>query len=175
MLLPIKDRMPQPKINNQISAPELLILDEEGKSLGKMTKEAALNLAKERGLDLIEIAANAKPPVVRLMSFDKFRYQQEKKLKKQRAQEKGPEMKQVQISIREAAHDLQMKASRVNEFLTEGHPVEIFLVLRGREKGNKDFAKEKLANFLKMISQEHKVIMEPRFGGRGLTAQLIKK
>lgn len=154
---------------------ELLVLDEEGKSLGKMSKEAALGLAKEKRLDLIEIAPNAKPPVARLMSFDKFRYQQEKKLKKQRTQEKGQEMKQVQISIREAAHDLQMKAGRVNEFLNEEHPVEIFLVLRGREKANKDFAKEKLANFIKMIDPEHKVIMEPRFGGRGFIMQIIKK
>lgn len=140
-----------------------------------MTKEAALTLAKEKGLDLIEIAASAKPPVVRLMSFDKFRYQQEKKLKKQRAQQKGQEMKQVQISIREATHDLQMKAGRVNEFLKEGHPVEVLITLRGREKGNKDFAKEKLANFIKIIDPEHKVMMAPRVGGRGISTQLIKK
>ena len=153
----------------------MMVLDEDGKSLGVMKRDVALKLAQEQGLDLIEIAANAKPPVVRLMSFDKFRYQQEKKIKKQQAQQKGQEMKQVQISIREALHDLQMKASRVNEFLAEGHPVEILMTLRGREKANKDFAREKLANFVKMINPEHKVIMEPRVGGRGIGMQVIKK
>ncbi len=152
-----------------------MVIDEEGKALGKMGREAALVLAKEKGLDLIEIAANAKPPVVRLMSFDKFRYQREKKLKKQKAQEKGQEMKQVQISIREALHDLQMKAERVNSFLAEGHQVEIMMTLRGREKANKDFAKEKLRDFMKIINPEHKLIMEPRVGGRGIALQITKK
>ncbi len=156
-------------------APEMMVVDEEGGNLGKMTKDAALKLAQEKGLDLIEIAPMAKPPVARIMSFDKFRYQQEKKFKKQRAQQKGQEMKQVQISIREAKHDLQMKADRVNEFLAEGHPVEILMTLRGREKANKDFAREKLANFIKMINPEHRVIMEPRVGGRGIGMQVIKR
>lgn len=153
----------------------MMVVDEEGKNLGKMSRDSALSLAREKGVDLIEIAPNAKPPVVRVMSFDKFRYQQEKKLKKQRTQQKGQEMKQVQISIREAVHDLQMKAERVNEFLEEGHPVEILMTLRGREKANKDFAREKLNNFIKMINPEHKVIMEPRVGGKGIGMQIIKR
>ena len=166
--------MPLPRINNQITAPEVMVIDESGKSLGKMAKDAAIALAKEKGLDLIEIAASAKPPVARIMSFDKFRYQQEKKLKKQRAQQKGQEMKQVQISIREAAHDLQMKADRVNKFMAEGNQVEIVMTLRGREKANKDFAKEKLNQFITMINPEHKVITEPKVGGRGIYMQVVK-
>lgn len=152
-----------------------MVIDEEGTSLGKLAKEEAFKIAKEKGLDLIEIAPMAKPPVARIMSFDKFRYQQEKKFKKQRAQQKGQEMKQVQISIKEALHDLQMKAERVNKFLSEGNQVEIVMVLRGREKANKDFAREKLANFIKMIDPEHKVIMEPRVGGRGIGMHIVKK
>lgn len=152
-----------------------MVIDEEGKALGKLAKEEAFKIAKEKGLDLIEIAPMAKPPVARIMSFDKFRYQQEKKFKKQRAQQKGQEMKQVQISIKEALHDLQMKAERVNKFLSEGNQVEIVMVLRGREKANKDFAREKLANFIKMIDPEHKVIMEPRVGGRGIGMHIVKK
>lgn len=152
-----------------------MIIDEEGRGLGKMTRDAALSLAKEKSLDLILIVPTAKPPVARVMSFDKYRYQLEKKLKKQRGRQKGQEMKQVQISIREALHDLQMKADRVNQFLAEGHVVEILLTLRGREKANKDFAKEKLANFLKMINPDHKVMMEPKFGGRGIGMQVVKK
>lgn len=152
-----------------------MIIDDEGKSLGKMGRDAALSLAKEKGLDLIEIAPTAKPPVARIMSFDKFRYQQEKKFKKQRAQQKGQEMKQVQVSIKEAVHDLQVKAGRVNKFLSEGNQVEIVMVLRGREKANKDFAREKLANFVKMIDPEHKVVMTPKVGGRGINMQVAKK
>lgn len=152
-----------------------MVIDEEGKSIGKIKKDDALKLAQEKGLDLIEIAPMAKPPVARIMSFDKFRYQQEKKFKKQRAQQKGQEMKQVQVSIKEAVHDLQVKADRVNKFLSEGNQVEIVMVLRGREKANKDFAREKLANFIKMIDPEHKVIMAPKVGGRGINMQVVKK
>ena len=152
-----------------------MVIDDEGKSLGQISKDAALKVAKDKGLDLIEIAPMAKPPVARIMSFDKFRYAQEKKLKKQGAKKKGQEMKQVQVSIKEALHDLQVKAERVNKFLSEGHQVEIVMVLRGREKANKDFAREKLRNFITMIDPEHKVIMTPKVGGRGINMQVTKK
>lgn len=152
-----------------------MVIAEDGQALGKMDIASALKLAKEKKIDLIEIAASAKPPVARLMSYDKFRYQQEKKMKKQKALQKGSEMKQVQISIREAAHDLKMKADRVNKFMDEGSQVEIVMTLRGREKANKDFAKEKLNDFMKIISPEHRVIMEPRVGGYGITLHVTKK
>jgi len=151
------------------------VIDEEGKGLGKMKTTDALKLTLEKKLDLIEIAPNAKPPVARIMSYDKFRYQQEKKLKKQKAQQKSSELKQVQISPKEALHDLEMKAGRVNKFMEEGDQVEIVMVLRGREKGNKDFAREKLANFVKMINPEHKVISSAKDGGRGIYMQVGKK
>ncbi len=152
-----------------------MVIAEDGQALGKMDIASALKLAKEKKLDLIEIAASAKPPVTRLMSYDKFRYQQEKKLKKQKALQKGSEMKQVQISIREAAHDLKMKADRVNKFMDDGSQVEIVMTLRGREKANKDFAREKLNDFMKIINPEHRVIMEPRVGGYGITLHVTKK
>ncbi len=150
------------------------VIDEAGANLGVLPLQEALKLAKEKGLDLIEIAPTAKPPVAKIMSFDKFRYQEEKKLKKQRAQQKTQELKQVRISGRAARHDLEIKARKVNEFLKEGCVVEIQLTLRGREKAHKDWAKEKLAGFLKIIMPEHKVIMEPRFWAKGLNMQIVK-
>ena len=139
-----------------------------------MSTDAALNLAKERGLDLIEVSSSAKPPVARIMSFDKFRYQQEKKEKQQKGKQKGGELKQIQISIGEAKHDLERKAQKVNEFLEAGHLVEIQLVLRGREKANKDWARKKLEDFLKIITPEHKIIMTPRYLGKGFNVQVAK-
>jgi len=140
-----------------------------------MSREAALKLAEEKNLDLIEISASAKPPVARIMNFDKFRYEQTKKLKKQRVEEKPQEMKQVQIGIGTAANDLKIKVKKVEEFLSEKHPVVIVLVLRGREKANKDWARLKLGEFLKMIPLEYKILFEPRFGGRGLAVQIAKR
>lgn len=151
------------------------VIDEAGANLGVLLLSKALELAKEKGLDLIEIAPTAKPPVAKIMSFDKYRYQEEKKLKKQRAQQKTQELKQVRISGRAASHDLEIKANKVNEFLKEGNVVEIHLMLRGREKAHKNWAKEKLMEFLKIIDPEHKIIMEPRYSGRGFNVQVVKK
>ncbi len=166
---------PYAKINHQITSPELRVLSESGENLGLLSKDAALKIAVERGLDLIEISPNAKPPVARIMSFDKFRYEEEKKRKKQRIEQKGFEPKQVQISVRAAKNDLTIKAKKADEFLTEGHPVTVALTLRGREKANKDWAKQKLNEFLAMITVPHQVAGGIRWGGRGMNIQIMKK
>ena len=163
------------KVNEKITALELRVIAEDGSNIGVLAREEAIKLAKEKGLDLIEIASTAKPPVAKIMSYDKYRYQEIKKLKKQRAGTKTQELKGVRISARSAEHDLQVKVNLVNKFLEEGHIVEIQLVLRGREKANKDWARQRLLEFIKMIIPEHKVLMEPRYSGRGFNAQVVKK
>jgi translation initiation factor IF-3 len=135
----------------------------------------ALRVAEEKKLDLIEIAPQANPPVARIMSFDKFRYRQEKEEKKQKQARRGREMKQVRISPRAALNDLQIKARLAEEFLKEGLRVEINLFLRGREKTNKDWNFQKLREFLDMIKIPYQVTMEPKMSGRGLVTQIVKK
>lgn len=166
----------KPRINTQITAPELRVVGENGQNLGVIPRDEALKLARpEEGIDLIEIVPSAKPPIARLMSYDKYRYEQEKKIKKERQAQRAAGSKQVQVSARSAHNDILIKLKRLEEFLKEGHQVEIQLVLRGREKGNKDWARQKLDEFLKMITIEHKILSTPKFGGRGMTVQLIKK
>lgn len=109
--------------------------------------------------------------MARIISFDKFRYQQEKKERKSKTSTKE-DIKQVQISIRSAQNDLLIKADKANKFLEKG-PVRIVVTLRGREKANKEFAKEKLKNFLNLLV-EHKIVMEARPGGRGLITMIQK-
>lgn len=151
------------------------IIDADGKNLGTMPLEAALKLAADRGLDLIEIAPTAKPPVARVISFDKFRYQKEKEWRKQKAGQKVSELKQIRLSARAAHNDLETKAKKIDEFLEEGHKVEIMLVLKGREKYNRNWARHKLEEFLKIIKSEFKITSEPKFGGKGLNLQITKK
>ncbi len=165
----------QTKTNNRITAKELRVIGADGANLGVISLEAALQAAAQAGLDLIEVSPNAQPPVARIMSFDKYRYELNKKLKKQQALQKNKDMKQVQISIRAAKNDLDIKVKKVEEFLTEGHPVVIVMVLRGREKGMKDFAREKLRDFLKMITVEYRALSEPKIGGRGMVIHINKK
>ena len=151
------------------------MIDEQDNNVGVLPLADALKLAREKAMDLVEISPLAKPPVCKTISYDKFRYQQEKKEKKQKAAQKNTGMKQIQISVREAKNDLMMKAKRADEFLTEGHQVEVVMSLRGREKGNINFAKGKLAEFLPYISVENKIISPIGPGGRGLLVIIAKK
>jgi translation initiation factor IF-3 len=152
-----------------------LVIDDTGNNLGVLKTPEALKLAQEKGLDLIEVSPQAKPPVARIMSFDKYRYEQTKKLKKQKAKQRGQEMKYIKISIREAKGDLERKAKKIDEFLDDGNQVEILIWLRGREKANKDFAKTKLTEFLTVLNPDHRVIMAPKYSGRGFVVQVTKK
>ena len=161
------------RINEKINVKEVRAIDETGANLGVIETSEALRLAKEKGLDLVEISPMAMPPVVKIISFDKYRYQEEKKWKKQRATQKIQEMKQVQISVREAVRDLGVKAVRVNKFLGEGNKVEVLLNLRGREKAHQDLAKQKLRDFIKTVDQEHKILSDIKWTGRGFNIQIV--
>ncbi len=147
-----------------------------GENLGVMSREDALKLARpEERLDLIEIAPSANPPVARLMSFDKYRYEFEKRVKKERQAQRVAGLKHVQTSGRAQKNDFLIKARQADKFLNEGHQVEIQFRLRGREKYNKPWALGRLQEFLGMITVEYKKIDAPQFGGRGLAMHIIKK
>ncbi len=152
------------------------MIGEDGANLGVMPRNEALKLARpDDGVDLIEISANANPPVVRLMNYDKFRYEEEKRVKKERLAQKGIALKTVQISARAAENDLMVRVRQVEKFFGQGHPVEITMRLRGREKRNRDFAMQKLHDFLKLLPMEYKKLGEPRFLGNGPAVQIAKK
>ena len=145
-----------------------------GENLGVLSRAEALALAQpESGLDLIEIAPNAKPPVARVMSYDKFRYEEGKREKKERMAQKSVGMKHVQITVRAAQNDLMIKVKQVEKFFAAGHPVEVNLRLRGREKRNKEWAMDKLKEFLKLLPMEYKKMGEPKFGANGPGVQIV--
>jgi len=154
----------------------LRVIDDTGKNLGVISRGEAMKLTRPaEGIDLIEIAPGANPPVARLMSFDKYRYEREKAEKKERLAQKAGGVKRVQLSARAAQNDLQIKVKKLEEFLNEGRPVEVYLRLRGREKGMREWAESKMREFFKMITVEYKVITPPKFGGQGYLAQITKK
>lgn len=120
---------------------------------------------------MILINESAKPPVAKIIDFDKFRYEREKELKRQYRQ-RQLEGKQIQIGAKTAKHDLQVRLKKLEEFLTKGHRVEIQMVLRGREKANRDWARAKLQEFLDAIATPHRITRDIKPGGRGLTVQI---
>lgn len=149
-------------------------VDENGKNLGILDTYKAIQIAQERGLDLVEIAPTAKPPVCKIIDYGKYKYQQEKKEQKQKAKRKEIEVKGIRIGFATSLHDLEHKAKQAGEFLTEGNKVRVEIKLRGREKAYFDLAKEKLNNFLKLIPVEHNMEEKPKKNPIGLVLTITK-
>ncbi len=149
------------------------VIDETGTNIGVMSLSQALALAESKGLDVVEIASETKPPVVKIISYDKFRYQQKKEEKKKPHKSAG-ELKQIRITVRAAENDLKMRANQASEFIEKGNKVEVMMVLRGREKYNQDWARKKMSEFEKMITASHQMTLNIQPGGKGLIMQMIK-
>jgi len=142
------------RINERIFAPELVVIDEEGNNLGQITKEKALQEARDRDLDLVEVSPKAEPPIAKLMDYGSFKYQQEKQEKKAKSKQKNVELKTVKTSARMGQHDIDIRIDRTLKFLEEGNKVKIELQLRGREHRHIDLAKENIQEMLKTIGEK---------------------
>ncbi len=145
------------RINNQIKAVEVQVIDEGGKQLGVMKTFDALKLARERELDLAEVGPNVQPPIAKIMDYGKYIYRKERQEKKSGPKQKEQERKTVRVGFKTGTHDLEFKAKQIEGFLNEGHIVKIELTLRGREKALAHLGKEKLNNFIKQITGEFTV------------------
>ena len=146
------------RINHQIRASEVRVIGPEGENFGVISLSEAIAKAEEAGLDLIEISPNANPPVAKIMEYGKFQYEQEKKRREIKAKSHTTETKSVQVKIGTGDHDLQLKAKKTAQWLTEGHRVKVDLFLWGRYKYMEfSFLKERLEKFLKLIPAEYKI------------------
>jgi translation initiation factor IF-3 len=162
------------RANNQIRVPEVQVIDDAGAQLGKMRTFDALNLAKEKGLDLVEVGPQAQPPIAKIMDFGKFMYRKAKSEKKSQARPKDQETKNIKIGFKTGVHDLKVKSRKIDEFLNEGYMVKLDIFLRGREKSMFDMAKAKLTDFLTYITEPYTVINEMRRSPTGW-GMFIKK
>jgi translation initiation factor IF-3 len=156
------------RVNSNITAPELRLIDKDGKQIGVVSRNEALALAKKAELDLVEIVPLAKPPVAKIIDFGKHRYQEEKKLKAQKKKAKGGELKEVRFSPFIAEGDYQTRIKRVQEFLDEGNKVRIVIVFKGRQMGSKQFGYKLLTKIVEYFGESIAVDMEPKFLGRHL-------
>lgn len=163
----------QLRSNNQIRVPEVQLVDEHGKPMGIVKTFDALRLARERDLDLVEVGAQASPPIAKIMDFGKYMYQKSKEAKA-RPKVKEQQTKAVRVGFKTGEHDLSFKAQKADEFLQEGHIVKVELTLRGREKAFADKGKEKLAEFLTRLKTPVTSQGEPRRGPYGWV-QMIQK
>jgi translation initiation factor IF-3 len=162
-------------IDEQIKAEKVRVIDEEGKNLGVFLFEEALKLAREKNLNLILISEKANPPVCKIADYGKFFYSLRKKEKEKKKKE--TEVKGIRIGYNTSLHDLEIKANQAKKFLEKGHKVMIEMILRGRERELKDFAKEKMEKFLEILNSkiEIKIEGEIKFVPRGLITIVHKK
>ena len=156
------------RVKQQIRAPELRVIGTDGKQLGVLKLTEALAKASELELDLIEIAPTAKPPVAKITELGKFRYQEEKKLKKERKNSKASELKEIRLSPFIADHDFANRTERIAEFLAEKNKVRVVVVFAGRQMNSKEFGYEVLKRVVKKFEGKIAVDMEPKFFGRYL-------
>lgn len=163
------------RINNQIKAPEVRVISNEGDNLGVLSVKKALAKAESLGLDLIEISPNAKPPIVKIADYGKYKYNQNKKQKKTKAGTKLTETKSIQIKIGTGENDLALKARKASEWLKEGHRIKIELFLSGRSKYMQEsFLKDRLDRVLHLITENFKIAEDFKKGPKGPTITIEK-
>ena len=161
------------RTNWNIQSPKLRVIDNEGNQLGIIDKEEALNKAKKLGLDLVEVASKADPPVARIVNFQKFRYEESKKEKAAKKASSGS-LKELWLSPRIEEHDIKVRLDRTEEFLKEGHKVKLTVKFRGREMAHPELGHKVLNEALALLGEKVSVEREPRFEGRNLSIILSK-
>lgn len=160
------------RLNYQIAAAEVRLLDEEGKQIGVVSKLEALQKAKELGLDVVEIAPNAKPPVAKLIDYKKFKYQEAKKEREGRKSQKNVGVKEIRLRPFIGAHDFDTRVAKAQEFLGEGNQVKVTLAFKGREMTRKEFGFAVVKRFIESL-ESIKVVREPKAIGRYIETMIV--
>ena len=163
------------RINDKIRARQIRVIDEEGEQLGIMAPQDGLRMAEERGLDLVEVAPNADPPVCRLIDYGKYRYQQTKRAKESKKHQHTVTVKEIKYRPKISDHDFDFKTNHIKEFLEEGNKVKITIMFRGREMAHPEFGRQLLERVLDdvkdMIVEEPTAAHAP-MEGRNMTIRL---
>ena len=155
-----KPSQPRLRLNNLIRVPEVRAIGPNGEQLGVLPMHEVLKLAEQYGMDAVEIGPTSKPPVVKIMDYGRYMYQQErsqKKSPKSAVAQHGQEVKTVQIGFKTQEHDLHIRATQAMKFLEKGYRVKVDMRLRGREKGMSAVARPKMELFLKLIPVPYEI------------------
>jgi len=163
----------QTRVNERIRAPKVRVVEEDGHhQLGIIPTSQAIRIAKERGLDLVEVAPNADPPVCKIVNYGKYKYIQEKHKKEAHKHQKGGKVKEMKFRIGIDPHDYLIKITHAEDFLAEGHKVRIQLQFRGRQMAHQELG-HLLAKKIKedLLTMGH-VDQDPRMAGRNINMQL---
>lgn len=162
-------------VNWEIRSPEVRVIDADGKQVGILAVKEAIRLAEEQGLDLVEVAPGASPPVCRVMNYGKYKYQQNKRSQEAKKHQTVIHVKEVKVRPRTEDHDYQFKLRHILRFLEEGNKVKVSLLFRGREIAHPEFGREMLARIQESVKEKAVVEQTPRMEGRIMVMILSPK
>ena len=157
-----------PRMNERIRISPIRLIDENGEQAGVVETQDALRRARDLGMDLVEMAADSRPPVCRIMDYGRYKYEQSKKEKANKAKTKTSELKEVRMgrSMKIDPHDVAIRMRQARKFLLEGHKVQIVQQFRGREMAHRERGNERMREIIAELEEIGKVETEPRMAGR---------
>jgi translation initiation factor IF-3 len=160
------------RINERIRASEVRLIDEDGTQVGIVPTEQALQLASQRDLDLVEVAADARPPVARLLDYSKYRYEQEQKAKAARKHQQQVNVREIKLRPKIATHDYETKRGHVERFLRNRDKVKVTIMFRGREQAHPERGRTLLRRLYEDIEPLATIEQEPLQEGRNMSMML---
>ena len=155
-----------PRSNNRINSPEVQVIGSTGENLGIINTNKAISMAKEEGLDLIEIAPNAKPPVCKIIDMGKYKYDAQKKANKAKKKQKKIELKEIKLRPVTETHDYNFKLKNAQKFLSKGDKVKFTIRFKGRELQHSNLGYDLMNKIQEDIKLVGKVEMDPKFDGK---------
>ena len=162
----------EPRINDRIRVPEVRLVGPGGEQVGVVRVEDALRLAEEAGLDLVEVAPDAKPPVAKLMDYGKYKYEAAQKARDARRNQANTQLKEIRFRLKIDDHDFGVKKGHVERFLSQGDKVKVMIMFRGREQGRPEAGVRLLQRLAEEVGELATVESMPRQDGRNMTMVL---
>ena len=163
------------RVNEMIRVREVRLIDDEGNQMGIVATQEALKMAKDKDLDLVEVSPNANPPVCKILDYGKYKFEQEKKLRDSKKNQKQLKLKEIRMQPKIGSGDLDFKSKHVQEFLNEGNKVKVTIRFRGRELAHTELGYDVLKEVLKRLDDEYVVEKQPAMEGRFMSMTLSPK
>src|SRR5215210_3850408 len=163
-----------PRMNRAIRVPEVRLIDEDGEQLGVVPTPQALEMARQKDLDLVEVAANAVPPVCKLLDYGRFKYEQTKKEREAKKHQHASELKELRLRPGTDDHDLDVRARNARRFIEEGHKVRLLVRFRGREAAHPEIARAQINRIAGAVKDIAIIEQGPMMEGRSMFAVLAR-
>lgn len=163
------------RINEEIRVKEVRLVDETGEQLGIMATKEALKIALSKGLDMVEVAPNAKPPVCKIMDVGKYKYEQSKREREARKKQRIINVKEVKLRPNIEDHDFEVKTKNAIRFLQDGDKVKVTIMFRGRELSHPELGRDLLTRVAALVKEMATIEKDPKLEGKNMTMILSPK